>query len=359
MGGVFGEPEPPSEFTVSKDGNNLNVGFGTVVGQTYSIEKSTTLAPGSWVEILSNGIGSGSVRTSTDAGAGELAKCFYRIRYSGAPMVLIPAGSFEMGNQMDPNEGSDNELPVHTVYVSAFYMDKYEVSKALWDEVADWAVASGYDINAASASGNASNHPAYDVTWYEAVKWCNARSQKEGLTPCYTVLGSVYKTGSSVPDCNFGASGYRLPTEAEWEKAARGGLSGKRFPWGDTINHSYANYYNWTYSYESPQGAKYHPDWDDVWPFTSPVGSFEPNGHGLYDMAGNVWEWCWDRYSSIYYSSSPGNDPRGPDGPGFTVVRGGGWDQYAFLCRTADRNYGTPGYSHYASGFRCARSSVP
>ncbi len=176
-------------------------------------------------------------------------------------MALIPAGSFTMGDGFA--EGDSDERPTHSVYVSAFYMDKTEVTKAKWDEVATWAASNGYDISAGGASGVAASHPAYNVTWYECVKWCNARSQKEGLTPCYTVAGATYKTGSSAPDCNWSANGYRLPTEAEWEKAARGGSGGRRFPWGDAINHDYANYRAngsaYTYDTSPYTTYTYHP----------------------------------------------------------------------------------------------------
>jgi formylglycine-generating enzyme required for sulfatase activity len=275
-------------------------------------------------------------------------------------MVLIPAGSFSMGDSF--TEGYSDERPVHTVYVSAFYMQATETTKAQWDDVANWAASNGYDINAAGGSGKASNHPVYYVTWYECVKYCNARSQKEGLTPCYTVSGTTYKAGSSTPDCNWSANGYRLPTEAEWEKAARGGVSGKRFPWGDTINHSYANYYNSTYSYESPQGVGYHPTYNDgVSPYTSSVGSFEPNGYGLYDMAGNVWEWCNDWYSSGYYATADAttNNPRGASSGSNRVVRGGSWSVSALYCSAAGRGNCGPGSIYDYVGFRPARSSVP
>ena len=208
-------------------------------------------------------------------------------------MVLIPAGSFQMGDSF--GEGDSDERPVHTVTVSAFYMDRYEVTKALWDEVASWAAANGYDIKPEDGSGKAKDHPVYYVSWYEAVKWANARSEREGLAPCYTLGGKVYRTGQSAPDCNWSASGYRLATEAEWEKAARGGLSGQRYPWGNDIDCARANY-------------NYYRCVDD----TTPVGSYPPNGYGLYDMVGNVWEWCWDWYSENYYLGSPGSDPRGP-----------------------------------------------
>ena len=276
-------------------------------------------------------------------------------------MALIPAGSFEMGNAVSASgDGFTDELPVHTVSVSAFYMDKYEVSKALWDEVANWAAANGYDISAASADGKAANHPAYNITWYEAVKWSNARSAKENLTPCYTVGGAVMKTGTSTPDCNFSASGYRLPTEAEWEKAARGGLRGKRFPWGDTITHSEANYFSSSnYGYDVSPTSGYHPTYaTGSFPYSSPVGSFPPNAYGLYDMAGNMWEWCWDWYSSSYYASSPSSDPLGATSGSYRVSRGGGWDYGASFPRAADRGY-DPSRFDYFMGFRGVRSSVP
>lgn len=282
-------------------------------------------------------------------------------------MVLIPAGSFLMGDSF--GEGWYDELPVHEVYVSAFYMDKYEVTKALWDEVASWAQDNGYDIKPYYASGKAPDHPAYAVSWFNAVKWANARSEKEGLTPVFytnETLSTVYRTGwVNVMNewVNWDADGYRLPTEAEWEKAARGGCEGQRFPWCDTntIDHTRANYtstYLFSYDMVQAPGYRYHPTYATGWPCTSPVGSFAPNGYGLYDMAGNVNEWCWDwwRDSTYHYTVSPVTNPRGPSWGIHRVLRGGGWYNFAFYCRVSYRDLSTI-HENVTLGFRLVRTA--
>ena len=307
-----------------------------------------------------------------NAGVDLPAKLFSNVRVSvtasddTAPsgMALIPAGSFTMGNCMATNEGSSSELPLHTVYVSAFYMDRTEVTKVLWDEVYNWATNHGYSFDFSfdfGAQGKANNHPSHSMTWYDAVRWCNARSEKEGRTPAYyTSVGqtTVYRTGQTNVQNDWVKwdRGYRLPTEAEWEKAARGGASGHRFPWTDTdnITHSRANYNSsMSYAYDTSPTRGYHPTFNDaVYPYTSPVGYFVANGYGLYDMAGNVWEWCWNWYGSTYYSSLPGPDPRGPTSGSDRVIRGGGWYNYADYCRSAYRiGYGPTLWSS-GIGFR-------
>jgi formylglycine-generating enzyme required for sulfatase activity len=251
------------------------------------------------------------------------------------------------------------------VQVSAFYMGKYEVTKELWDEVRAWGLMNGYTdlpVGNGSSVSKGTNHPVHSIAWFDMVKWCNARSQKEGLTPCYTVTGATYMLSFSEPDCNWNAGGYRLPTEAEWEKAARGGVVGKNFPWGtDTISHSQANYYASNYSYDlSGAVNNFHPTYAvGGSPYSAPVGSFAPNGYGLYDMAGNMWEWCWDPYGS--YTAGAQTDPRGASSGTFRVGRGGGWNGNAIYCRVAYRSYGLPAstISGGSVGFRVARSSVP
>jgi len=321
---------------------------------TFTVQAASTLTPVNWVDYIQVPA-TNSVTT-------------HRLFDPNPPAgtTLIPAGTFTMGNCMSSSEGLPIELPLHTVYVGAFYMDKYEVSKALWAEVHQWATNHGYSFVFAG-SGKATNHPVHSIRWYDIAKWCNARSEKEGLVPAYYTSAAqtnVYRSHPALDLENTWVkwdAGYRLPTEAEWEKAARGGASLHRFPWADTDNltHSRANYYSTNnYAYDTSPTRGYHPAFNDnVYPFTSPVGYFAPNGYGLYDMAGNVWEWCWDWYSSATYNA-PGvqYDPRGPSGSGFDrVMRGGSWSSYNYASRSAFRVYTSPVFTDEAYGFRCVR----
>jgi len=269
--------------------------------------------------------------------------------------ALIVAGEFLMGDAF----GEMKDAPQHKVTVSAFYMQKKEVSKAEWDDVREWGLKHGY-TDLAEGNGKAATHPVNSVTWYAAVKWCNARSEKEGLVPCYytdSVQRDVYRKGNTnLADTmvKWSATGYRLPTEAEWEKAARGGLIGKRFPWGNTISHRAANFYNGGNEAYCIGTLGYHPAYtagDE--PYTSPVGSFPANGYGLFDVAGNVGEWCWDWKGT--YPTEAETDSRGEDSGLSRVLRGGGWMAGIADCRVAFRSGNFPAESDSDLGFRVTR----
>ncbi|MCX6876143.1 MAG: SUMF1/EgtB/PvdO family nonheme iron enzyme [Verrucomicrobia bacterium] len=277
-----------------------------------------------------------------------------------AAFAVIPGGEFTMGDTLD---GTKTATP-HPVTVSAFSMQKKEVTKAQWDEVRAWSQQHGYP-DLALGEGRAADHPVQSLTWFDAVRWCNAKSEKEGLIPCYytdAAQTAVLRTGNPKLDntmVKWSANGYRLPTEAEWEKAARGGLSGKRFPWGDTITHNEANYEsNVADKYDESPTRGHHPTYAiDDFPFTSPVGSFAANGYGLFDMAGNVWEWCWDWYGT--YPTEPSTDPRGAATGTRRVNRGGSWGDYARTCRAAYRYNDFPSSDFDSMGFRLACTAVP
>lgn len=286
---------------------------------------------------------------------------------AGADMALVSGGAFNMGDAM--GEGLSCEMPVHAVNVSAFYASRFEVTKGMWDQVAQWATNHGYSFSS-PAVGAAANLPVQQVSWYDAVKWCNARSEKEGLPPAYYLDRAwiqTYRTGEVdlAETCvRWQGAGYRLPTEAEWEKAARGGLDGKRFPLGNTINQSQANYWSTTFeSFDVNGTSGPHPS-APLFPNMLPVGSFRPSGYGLYDLAGNIWEWCWDYYGDTWYSAAQAtaDDTHGPAAAswgGDRVYRGGSGVDNAWKSRVANRADAPPRFAMGHFGFRVVLPTGP
>jgi len=248
-------------------------------------------------------------------------------------MVLIPAGEFQMGS----NE-SDDEKPIHTVYLDAFYIDKYEVTNAQYRKF----VKAGHK--------EPEGYGYVNGTWQTGFKPWSDSNFKGDNQPVVCVS---WEDAKAYADW----IGKRLPTEAEWEKAARGGVTGKKYVWGDEFPPS-KNAGN----FADISAKKVFINWsiidgyDDGYTYTAPVGSFKPNGYGLYDMAGNVWEWCSDWYDSNYYATSPKLNPAGSASGSYRVLRGGSWLFFrnGSLLRVSNRDYGAPTLLYYKLGFRCA-----
>lgn len=207
-------------------------------------------------------------------------------------MVYVQGGTFQMGDTF--GDGYNYEKPVHQVNIRSFFIGKYAVTFAEYDAFCD---ATGREKPSDQGWGRG-DRPVINVTWYDAVEYCNWRSKKDGLKP-------AYKSKGMDVSCDFGASGYRLPTEAEWEYAAKGG------------NRSME--YKYSGSNEIDAVAWYIANSGDM---THPVGQKQPNELGIYDMSGNVYNWCWDWYDVKYYQYSDTNNPTGPQSGGFRVARG-------------------------------------
>ena len=292
----------------SNAGNSWNIPARTLVGDV-----NFNVTPGANRHIVWNA-GADWNRNYTTQGK-------VRILADNAPttppvdtMAFVPAGFSNPGRE---------------IYTSAFFMDITEVSKELWDTVYNWAIANGYEFDN-PGTATASDHPVVSINWHDAVKWCNARSEKEGLTPTYyTDSGktTIYRTGIVAIDNNWvkwDANGYRLPTRAEWLKAYWGGNEGSNFfpwpssggSWQDHISGSFGNYFS--------SGDPWDASTENTLATTSvgyyngnqvPIGVDMANGFGLYDMLGNVSEWCWDRSLSDWYSLVEARDDnsKGPN----------------------------------------------
>jgi len=222
-------------------------------------------------------------------------------------MILIPGGEFTMGK--NTNTPTDWQ-PEHKVVIDAFYMDQYEVTNKQYYEFCketNNSLPEFWGLSQFKCSLEYPDHPVVGVSFIDAFRYAKW-------------------------------AGKRLPSEAEWEFAARGGLPDSNFPWGNQIDSTFVNY-----------GKKYKT--------TLKVGTFKPNGYELYDMAGNVWEWTSDNYGDNYYSDSPNQNPKGPVNGRFKVIRGGSWHSGAMCVQTYYRNGLSPSWIDFAVGFRCAKNT--
>ncbi|MDD2229328.1 MAG: SUMF1/EgtB/PvdO family nonheme iron enzyme [Candidatus Cloacimonetes bacterium] len=254
------------------------------------------------------------------------------------PLILVEGGAF--------NNGTSD------VTISSFYLDKYELTQDEYVAVMDTNPTSGY-----GNFGVGSNHPIYNVSWFNAIEYSNRRSMQEGLTPCYSY--STYGTNPAYwpggwntsnanhtnVSCDWTANGYRLPTEAEWQFAARGG--------NQTHNYTYSGSDDidavaWFYNNACAMGI-FYPDYG-----VHTVGTKLANELGLYDMSGNIWEWCWDTYGS--YPSGSQNNPTGANSGLYRMLRGGAWNHNSNFCEVSDRYYNEPANYYYNIGFRVCRS---
>ena len=262
---------------------------------------------------------------------------------TGIELAYIPAGTFEMGKDLGTARASfGDETPVHTVTLAGFYMGKYEVTQGQYQTVMG-ALPSNLDSET-NTYGKGNNYPVYYVSWYDAIEFCNALSVLEGLTPYYSInKGQPDPNNTNSNDTfkwlvtpNTNANGYRLPTEAQWEYAAKGGNTGETFTYSGSDDPAAVA---WCYSNGGETSKQ--------------VGTKAPNGLGLYDMSGNVYEWCWDWYGD--YTNESQTNPTGASSGSRRVLRGGSWDVPAELVSSAFRVSYYPNDRLHVIGFRLVR----
>ncbi len=269
-------------------------------------------------------------------------------------MVLIPNGTFNMGSTVNPYES-----PIHSVTVSSFYTGKYEVTNSDYvvflnsqgnqtEGGVEWIDLTANQWNGITGGPNPGtftvvpgyeNRPVVYITWCGAVAYCNWLSSQHGYTPCY---GPINNRGND-PSVWRTLKGYRLPTEAEWEYACRGGSTAEYY-WGDPYPPDPPNIGNYSW-YTTNSDGNHHN-----------IGGKSPNSFGLYDMSGNILEWCSDWNDNNYYSISPGTNPTGPSTGLNRVHRGGSWNHALDRCRSGNRGYATPYGRYNVLGFRLFRT---
>ncbi len=275
--------------------------------------------------------------------------------------VRVPGGTYRMGS----TAGSIDEKPLHAVRVSDFLIGKYEVTNAQFVEFLNakgnqteggspWIDLDGSSLgercrirqseDSFVVESGFENHPVVLVSWYGACAYADWLSQREGLRPCHSGTGAQ-------KSCDWGADGYRLPTEAEWEYAAGGG-AGSRTKWAGINKRGQMEDFMWFQDNAAAQGQ------DAPGYGLQPVGKRQPNALGLYDMSGNVWEWCWDWYKADYYAQNERLDPQGPSSGSYRVLRGGSWTGTPDLCQVANRDNYNPASHGISHGFRLVRRGL-
>ena len=278
------------------------------------------------------GIVTGQVATE------QLALALAQTQVSSTPsgMVRVNRGRFQMGNVENDKSAFDWEKPVHTVTLTYdYWIGKYEVTFNEYDTYCA-ATAKSKPSDAGWGRGT---RPVINVSWWDAIGYCNWLSDREGLKKAYDSDGNLLDKSGKVTTDITKVEGYRLPTEAEWEYAARGGQNSRGYKYAGSND---LNEVGW---YLDNSGKKTHP-----------VGEKKPNELGLYDMTGNVSEWCHDRWDDSYYSQGPQTNPTGPSGGALRAVRGGSGSESAPYCRTAFRIGGTSTISGDKLGFRLSRT---